>query len=874
MTDLLERVGELAALRAAVAAAGEGRGSVVLVAGEAGIGKSTLVQAWAADPGSDARTLIGWCDDFLTSRALGPLHDVARRTSGPLAEAIAAEDVGEVLDALLAELAYPLAPTVILIEDLHWADDATLDVIRYVGRRIRDLPAVLALTYRDDEISPDHPLTGVLGTLPAAAVHRLVPRHLSRSAVATLTAGTGLDPDEVVRLTAGNPFFVTELAATGPAHLATTDWTVPPSIGDAVLARLCKLPIAARRAVETLSVVPGSIDEDLLDVLVADRGHLAAAERAGVLLADDAIMRFRHELARQAVLASIPATTQISHHRTVLYHLLATGADPARILHHAVGATRPDIIATHGPQAAATAFRTGAHREAVAHGERVLAHPELLTHDVLARLLEEHSWALYHLQRLADAATVMERATFVNGERGDERSYVRTLLGLARMRYLMDGPAAAEHALIEAEEVLAAFEDPGIRAELDTWRLLLLAFCGRHREVVTASQHVLACARGLDRFDLLVDALAHTGLSMVALGDEQGIGLIEDAIRIGREHGEQEPVARSYGALVECHLLHRRWADARRSIDEAVMFYDHHDYRARHAGATPPCPGHRFDTLAQRARMEVEVGDWQGSKGVLQDLDAAILDAGLMGVAALQVHALLAVRAGEESAETLLRRAWETALDAGSPSHVVSVACAGVEWAWAAERPEAADEFIARAKEEADGSLLLDPLRWRLSLVGHPVDAAGVSAEPERTSLAGDWRSAAHGWEELGMPFERALELLHADQQEPVLEALRLFERLGADPAARMARKRLRELGMRSVPRGATTATRQSPLGLTPRQDEVFALIAEGLTNAEIAERLVVSVRTVDHHVSTVLSKLGVASRRQAANVAAAMRPE
>jgi DNA-binding CsgD family transcriptional regulator len=202
------------------------------------------------------------------------------------------------------------------------------------------------------------------------------------------------------------------------------------------------------------------------------------------------------------------------------------------------------------------------------------------------------------------------------------------------------------------------------------------------------------------------------------------------------------------------------------------------------------------------------------------------------------------------------------------------VACAGIEWAWTEERPGDAEEFITAATELAGGSFWLDPLRWRLPLVGKKADAADVTSEPERTSLAGDWHAAAQGWEDLGMPFERGLELLRAGEQEPALEALRLFERLGAEPAARMARKRLRELGMRSVPRGAMSATRRNPLGLTPRQEEVFALLAEGLTNAEIADRLVVSVRTVDHHVSTVLSKLGVSSRRQAADVAAAMRTE
>jgi predicted ATPase len=175
---LLERDSELTALRDAVAGAADGNGSIVLISGEAGIGKSSLVRTWSADPGTEARVLIGWCDDFLISRPLGPLHDIGRQAGGDLAAAVADGDVGAVLDVLLTELAYPLAPTVLVIEDVHWADEATLDVVRYVGRRIHGLPAVLVLTLRDDAVGPDHPLAGVVGVLPPRSTHRLVLRAL------------------------------------------------------------------------------------------------------------------------------------------------------------------------------------------------------------------------------------------------------------------------------------------------------------------------------------------------------------------------------------------------------------------------------------------------------------------------------------------------------------------------------------------------------------------------------------------------------------------------------------------------------------------------------------------------------------------------
>jgi DNA-binding CsgD family transcriptional regulator/tetratricopeptide (TPR) repeat protein len=854
MAGLLERDGELAALHAAVAAAAQHRGSVVLVAGEAGIGKSSLVQAWTADPGFDARVFVGWCDDFLASRPLGPLHDVARRARGALAEAIAAGDVSGVLDALLSELAYPLAPTVLLIEDVHWADDATLDVIRYVGRRIRDLPAVLALTYRDDEITTEHPLTGVLGALPAGGVRRVAPHQLSRSAVAALTAGTGLDPDEVVRVTGGNPFFVTELVATGSA--------VPASVGDAVVARLRKLPDPTQRAVEALAVVPGAVEDGLVSALVADLADLAAAERGGVLLADGSTVRFRHELARRAVLASVPTTAQIVHHRRALDHLLARDAEPARILHHAAGAGRSDVIAALGPLAASHAFRVGANRAAVAHHEQVLLHPELLDPPVLADLLEEHAWALYNALRLHDAAAAAQRALALREQMDDRAALVRSLLVHARMRYMLGDPATGMAAFQAAATLVREGAGDEVAMEFATHLLALLHLTDQHEDVVTQWPPAVARAQEHERVDLQVYADVYGGGSVIMLGDPSGLEVVRGAIALGRQHAELEPTARGYTNLVLFLVLLRRWDEAAAAIEEAIAFYDDYDFRS-----------HRYDTLAQQVHMLLLRGRWSGAEEVLVELRRHEDRAGTLRGVAVAAEAMLAVRSGAADAQELVDEAWRLSQESRSES-LIPAACAGIELAWLSGDPSFAERYIGPALEKAGRTVWLGHIRWRLPLVGLAVELDGVLTEPERTSIAGDWLAAAQGWAQHGMPFEQAVELLRSGRREPTLEALRLFERLGAEPSARLARQQLRTLGMRSIPRGPTSATKQNPLGLTPRQEEVLSLLGEGLTNAEIADRLVVSVRTVDHHVSTVLSKLGVSSRRQAAAMANAVDEE
>ena len=213
---LLERDAELAVLVRAVDDAGEGRSSVVLLLGEAGIGKTSLVRTFASDVADRARVLVGSCDDLLTPRTFGPLRDAAEEHPGPLADALAAgSDQEAIYQALRLELRPRGRPTVLVVEDLHWADDATLDALRYVCRRLHTLTATVVLTYRDDDIDDAHPLRRLLGALATQPVQRLRLRPLSRRAVDGLAADAGVDPAWVFTTTQGNPFFVTEVLACG-----------------------------------------------------------------------------------------------------------------------------------------------------------------------------------------------------------------------------------------------------------------------------------------------------------------------------------------------------------------------------------------------------------------------------------------------------------------------------------------------------------------------------------------------------------------------------------------------------------------------------------------------------------------------------------
>jgi DNA-binding CsgD family transcriptional regulator len=851
--DLLERGAELALLRATLADAAGRRGSVVLLSGEAGIGKSSVLQAWLADPGHEAQLLVGWCDDFLTRRTLGPLHDVARSVGGPLAEAIASSDTGAVFDALLDHLDNPLRPTALVLEDVHWADEATLDVVRYVGRRIERRPALLVLSYRDDDLDDDHPLWGVLGSLPASAVHRVELGPLSTAAIEQLTSDTDLVAAEVTALTGGNPFFVTEVARDRDK--------LPASVADAIQARVRALSDPARAAVELLSVVPEGVRPELRDGLGIGAGALALAEARGVLTVADGVVRFRHELTRRAVEASLPTSTRLAHHERILDCLVELEADDAAILHHATAAARGDVVTSHGPRAAEVAYVAGSHREAVSHQANVLAYADLLAPTVHAELLEQHAWTLYNLHRFEDAEAAAGAAVDQHEEIGDPVGQARSLATLARMRYMTNHPTEAVEAVERAYALLEEHGNVEERAEGLVARASIYALVEDPAELaMKLTDRAVEVTEDLRRPDLRSLALNYRATSQCAGGNTPDPEDFREAIRLALEGGHLEIAARAYTNLSFEQMLAREPNDqALAVLDEALAFLEDHDFAS-----------HAFDIRARQAAVKVALGRWDDAESELRSLRQTTDQHGLIDLIALESLARIALRRGDPDADHLVQSSWTLARRSGATPYIGLLGVLRIEQAWLDERDDVVERLAELPLERLRPRLRAEVLRYA-QLAGAELEAPADLAEPWASAIRGDWRAAAEQWRAEQRPYELAVELYASGEVEPVLEALQIFDQLGAAPAARLTRQRLRDAGVRSLPRGPRPATREHPAGLTERQAEVLELLVQGRTNPEIADQLVLSVRTVDHHVAAVLQKLGVGSRQEAAARAAAL---
>ena len=847
---VLEREHELSVLAAAAHDAGRGSGSAVLVSGEAGIGKSVLVDALRPQLPAEGRLLVGYCDDLTTRRTLGPLRDLLGNVGAELAQALQEGTERErVLAALRQELDWPGRPTVLVVEDVHWADEATLDVLRFLVRRVGELPAVLVLTYRDDEVGRDHPLQALLGLASGLTWVRRVPlQPLSIESVRSMCQGTSFDPDQMFALTAGNPFFVSETLAAGRQD------QVPSTIVDAVLARVRLLDPTTRDALEQLAVVTSALDRHLVDRLVPEGWDtLATAEQRGLLTVRPSRVAFRHEVTRRAIVDSVPAARRIELNRRVLAVLAGLDdADLSELVHHATAAGDAAAIVRYAPAAAREAARAGAHREAVAHFALSLEHGERFAPDERAELFEGFALECYTIGAADHAVSAQREAVALRRELGDPRLLGASLRWLSRFHWWNGERVPAESAAVEAIAVLEATQDT---------RLLALALSNRSQLHMLAEEHARSIELGLRAAELareagdaetLAHALNNVGTSRWLAGDRSGQAVLEESLRIALDTGATDHALRAYIALSSCLLDEYRLDEAEAYLDAGISLAEASDH-----------VGFRAYLVLERSRLEFSRGEWDAAESTVA---FAMQERPPLRWVALVTEGRIRARRGEQGADELLQEAWRLALEMDELQRTGPAAVGLAEAAWLAGHPESALPAIQHVYEEArrlDKPSWIAEFSYWMGRAGKPV-SPGSGDYPYALQAAGRWRETAAAWEAAGCPYERAAALAESAEPEYLLVALRLLQDLGAEPLSRIVAARLREAGVAHVPRGPSAASRRNPAGLTARQMEVVDLLAQGLTNAAIAERLVLSVRTVDSHVAAILAKLGAADRADA----------
>jgi len=406
--ELLEREAQLATLNAALSEVGAGAGRIALVSGESGIGKTSLVEQFTHIHQNAVRVLWGACDSLFTPRPLGPLHDMVGQFQGEIPELLTQDsNRARLFSTVLVE--FKRRTTIAIFEDVHWADEATLDLLRYLGRRIALTSTMLVVTYRDDELGTRHPLLGVLGDIAnSSATRRISLSPLSEMAVYKLVRDRSMDAAVLHRQTGGNPFYITEV-------LATQSSGIPASIRDAVLARAARLSLSGKAVLETAAIIGMRIEPWLLEVATgSESSAVDESIESGILLSQGDSLAFRHDLTRQTVLEIISPSRRPVLHRLVLDALRSsplTRNDLARLAHHAEASGDHQSVLKYAPAAAANqAAAAGAHREAAALYALALRYAEDLQPAEHASLLEDFSRECNVTERQSEAIAAQRKA--------------------------------------------------------------------------------------------------------------------------------------------------------------------------------------------------------------------------------------------------------------------------------------------------------------------------------------------------------------------------------------------------------------------------------------------------------------------------------
>ena len=796
---LIERISALAA------AAERGDGALVVVSGEAGVGKSALVRAALPD------AVYGYCEPLSTPRPLGPFRDLAARLwAGRHVD----DDPIRLGDRLLR--AFGPSAAAVVVEDAHWIDTASADTVRFVARRIGGSPGLLVVVTRNDPAG-DSLLSGVLGQLGTSApVHRLTVPPLSRTAVGELLSGSGVDPDVAFGLTDGNALLVSQLAASGDTRPTEV-------VYESVSARLNLLGPPARELAELLAVVPGRIDARFVG---ADADGLDALERAGLVRSDGEVIEFTHELIREAVADRLLTGRRRVLHTEALARLDRLGAEPDQLAHHAYAAGDLDRSVSEGLAAARRAARLSSHREAVAHFTRAdRAAEQIRDEDQRAALLVELAREQVAIGQDGAAVVTGRRALALTA--GSEDLVLRSRVRRALGRLTRDETEAYE-LVRSAVGLIERVDDPSelaaALADLATIQMLardLDAAAAAARAAITLAE------QSDDPVSLSVAANA-LGSALLLGGDTEGEGWLRRSVHHAASQALDSEVARGYANLVSAAGEARLYRLSESAYREAMSYFTARDL-----------DGMGGYTRAWHARSQFEQGHWTLAREIVDALLAEPAShVWTTRLIAHYIRARLMIRTGRGDPGPDLAEADALARATGSSQRIAPVAAALAERAWLAGESagEELEAAYALAERRADRWALgeLGYWRWRH---GHPGGPADGAAEPFRLLVSGPSAAAAHAWAELGCPYEQADALARSESVDDVRSALAVFHRLGARPAAELTARRLRSLGVRTIPRGPRATTARHPDGLTPREADILAELQAGRTDKEIAAR-------------------------------------
>jgi DNA-binding CsgD family transcriptional regulator/tetratricopeptide (TPR) repeat protein len=856
--ELLERDDYLNSLAAYYRHAENGNGHTLFLTGEAGIGKTTLVNHFIKTIEHTACVFAGACDSLFTPRPLGPLFDVATQIDDFIDLLKNEKDRSLIFAALVQRLSSSAKPVVLIFEDIHWADEATLDLIKFLARRVYRHKCLFLLTYRDDEVRPGHPLAAVFGELPSGHFSKLPVNRFSREAVDHLAVAKGFTSGQkLFDLTGGNPFYVMEILERGGAE-------IPERVKDSILTHFHGRNEATKALWEFFSILPSpNIELSIARRIESDFANcIEHCIAAGVIVSRPGQLSFKHELFRMAIEETLSPSRRKSLHKKMLEiidEVSAGSVNLSQLVHHARYADERELVMRIAPQAAKEAAAVGAHMEASKLYATAIEYTDK-NEPALIELYAHHAYECYLTNQLPAALASQQRVLDMWRQKGEKVKEGDTLRFLSRLWWFAGDQRKAFDFAVQAIDVLE--EDIPTRERALAYSNLsqLSMLCLDMDNALLWGNEAIELAKQLQDQEIECHALTNIGAALYKEPslESKGAEHLERSLSIALKNGFHEHAARVYTNLSSISVLFRRYEKAMTVLNEGLKYCEEQELSLS-----------LFCMHSWRARLLFETGKWDEAESIARSLKNNLHHSTIFRIESMAILARLFTRRGMfEEARVLLKDAYAMAVPTGEAQRVIPVLIARLELSWINGNALPLEEI-----QHAERTLF--PYRdhsWYYSEFTYWIRKCGIQntvglgvefTEHFNLGFEGQWKAAAELWEKTGCPYEQALALFDGDEVHQK-QALLILNELGASATHEMLKSRLKFKGIKKIPRGPNESTRSNPAQLTNRQIDILVLLKEGLQSAEIANKLFISPKTVDNHISAILSQFDVKSRAKA----------
>lgn len=852
--ELIERDDFLALLQKKLSMVAEGEGHCVFVSGEAGIGKTALVKAFCKQ---QANCIIyqGACDALFTPRPLAPLYDIIWQVSSDLLPAShTIEQRSELFLNFFHELSNREEKILIVFEDIHWADEATLDFIKFFLRRIVQTRCLFILTYRDDEIHSGHPLRNVLGDLSPDTFTRIQLTPLSRQAVYKLADEKGYDAENVYSISGGNPFYVNEI-------LASYSPGVPDNIKDAILSVYDRQEEGTKNAWQICSVIPEGLEVNRFAKIKSswDEGMDHCFALKIIIVKNDRVI-FKHELYRRTIEDSLSPFKRVALNKMILDLFLTSfeeGGEIERIVQYAKNANENKLVVKYAPLAAKQAASVGAHIEASKLFLAAIEYAGGKDEDQPVELYEAYAYECYLTNQIKDAISYQEMALKTWRKRNGKEETGNSLRLLSRYCWFDGNRDEAEKYAKEAVQILESLPSSRAKAMAFSNMSQLKLFSEEITECGNWGNLAIEMAREIKDDEILCHALNNVGAALWKASSSKDTGekYLMESLDLALKNGYHEHAARAYSNIIYNSVEAKEYELAKKFLQAGIAY----------------CEERGLDSsnnykLSLKARMLMETGDWDEAAVIARNFLQTPAQAGTIKIGCLLILATIKIRRGEPDASLLVEEAKALAFKTKEHQRIIPVMIALLEYEWLTGKRFITEEELKICMglvQKVDNIFLNSEIHfWLRKVRKQEIQLPGLY-DPYRLLIEGKINKAADFWQKKGCPFQQAFALFEGAEPDKK-NALILFQQLGANAVAEKIKMEMRAVGIKSIPRGMRESTKTNAAQLTIRELDVLRLLQKGNPTKEIAGTLFISPKTAENHISNILFKLDVKTRSKA----------